>query len=148
MVHIIICKIEPPRTEDCYNIVTALCKRHYLEDNKKVKKAIKDSFSSITAVISPNKMEVVVFCYYILILRGREGGCGLRSIFTFLLFLMEGNVSYRELFSEWKKIVPSQSYRILKSRKYIQLLWARELLSRCDSLKINFKIYLSLQFLR
>ena len=48
------------RTEDCYNIVTALCKRHYLEDNKKMKKAIKDSFSSITAVISPDKMEVFI----------------------------------------------------------------------------------------
>ena len=33
-------------------------------------------------------------------------------IFTFLLFLIEGNGSYQELF-------PSQSYRNLKLRKYI-----------------------------
>ena len=45
----------------------------------------------------------------------------LRSIFTFWLFLLEENVSYQELFSEWKNYVLSQSYRILKSRKYIQL---------------------------
>ena len=30
---------------------------------------------------------------------------------------MEENVSYQEIFSEWKNIVPSQSYYIFKSRK-------------------------------
>ena len=55
---------------------------------------------------------------------------GLRSIFTFLLFLIEENGSYREFFSEWKNIVPSQSYWIFKSQKYIQLHCARELKSR------------------
>ena len=39
-----------------------------------------------------------------------EGAGGPRSIFTFLLFLIEENDSYQELFSEWQNIVPSQSY--------------------------------------
>ena len=49
-----------------------------------------------------------------------RGPGGPRSISTFLLILIEGNGSCQELFSVWKNIVPSQSYRILKSRKYIQ----------------------------
>ena len=31
---------------------------------------------------------------------------------------LEDNVSYQELFSEWKHIVPNRSYCIFKSRKY------------------------------
>ena len=31
-------------------------------------------------------------------------GGGLRSVFTFWLFLMEDNLSYQELFSEWKNV--------------------------------------------
>ena len=61
------------------------------------------------------------------VLRGQEGP---RSIFTFLLFLIEENASYQELFSELKNIVPSQSYRIFKSQKYIQLHCAHELQSQ------------------
>ena len=53
-----------------------------------------------------------------------------RSIFTFLLFLTEGNGIYQEIFSVWKNIIPSQSNHILKSRKYIQLHWACQLKSR------------------
>ena len=56
-----------------------------------------------------------------------RGPGGPRSIFTFLLFLIVENGSYQELFSEWKNIVPSQSYWIFKSRKYIQLHCARKL---------------------
>ena len=62
-----------------------------------------------------------------------------------MLFLIEGKSSCQELFSEWKNIVPTQSYCFLKSRKYIQLHYTRELY--CDSPKINFKIYLLLHFL-
>ena len=52
----------------------------------------------------------------------------IRSIFIFLLFLIkEENVSYQELFLKWKNIVPSQSYRIFKSRKYIQLHYMCEI---------------------
>eukprot|EP00116_Pleurobrachia_bachei_P007428 sb/3467690/ len=46
------------QSDDCYDIIAALCKRFYLEDSKKVKKAIKDSFSGVTAIIGVNKMEV------------------------------------------------------------------------------------------
>ena len=42
------------------------------------------------------------------------------TIFTFLLFLIEENGSYQELFRN-KNNVPSQTYCIFKSRKYIQL---------------------------
>ena len=39
-----------------------------------------------------------------------KGAGGARSIFTFfLLFLIDKNVSYQELFSEWKSIIPYQS---------------------------------------
>ena len=62
-----------------------------------------------------------------LLLRGR--GCP-RSIFTFSLFLIKDNVSYQELFTGWKNIIPSLSYHILKSQKYIQLDCAHELKSR------------------
>ena len=50
-----------------------------------------------------------------------------RSIFTFLLFLIEENVSYQELFTKRKNIVPSQNYWLFKSQKYIQLHCAHEL---------------------
>ena len=39
-----------------------------------------------------------------------KGSRGPRSIFTFLLFLIEENGSYQAFFSELKDIVPSQSY--------------------------------------
>ena len=39
----------------------------------------------------------------------------------FLLFLIEENVSYLEIFTKWKNIVPIQSYRGFESRKYIQI---------------------------
>ena len=44
------------------------------------------------------------------------GERGLKLISTFSLFPIEENVSYQELFSGWKNIVPSQSYRIFKSK--------------------------------
>ena len=40
----------------------------------------------------------------------RPESLNLRSIFTFLLFLIELKRSYRELFSGWKNVVTSQSY--------------------------------------
>ena len=43
-----------------------------------------------------------------------------KSIFTYSVFLIEEDVSYQELFSKWKNIVPNLSYCILKLRKYIQ----------------------------
>ena len=58
---------------------------------------------------------------------GIRGQGGPRSIFTFWLFLIEEHASYQELFSEWKNLVPSQSYRIFKCQKYIQLHYVREL---------------------
>ena len=57
---------------------------------------------------------------------------------------MEENASYQELFLEWKNIVPSQSYRIFKSRKHIQLhLIAHENFNRdssCFSPEIDFLV--------
>ena len=38
--------------------MTALCKRYYLEDNRKVKKAIRESFSALVKVVGAPKMEV------------------------------------------------------------------------------------------
>ena len=40
---------------------------------------------------------------------------GPKSIFHFLFFIIERNASFQELFTEWKNIVPCQSYRIFKS---------------------------------
>ena len=70
------------------------------------------------------------------------GGGGPSSIFTLCLILIEENVSYQELFSDWKNIVPSLSYRGFKSQKYIQLhyQWALTLIAipRTSSLKYIF----------
>ena len=57
-------------------------------------------------------------------LRGQGGS---EVDFHFLIVSDRGACSYQELFSEWKNLVPSQSYRIFKSQKYIQLHYAREL---------------------
>ena len=64
----------------------------------------------------------------------------IRSISTFWLFLMEENVSYQELFLEWKNVVSSQS----RENTYNDIVPAN--LNR-DSPKTNLKIYL-LHFLR
>ena len=45
----------------------------------------------------------------------------------FMLFLIEGNPSFQMLFTESKKIVLSQSYHILKFRKYKYLQYVHEL---------------------
>ena len=70
---------------------------------------------------------------------------GRRSIFSFSLFLIEKNVSYQDLFSDWKNIVPNLSYRILKSRKYIYNYIACANLIR-DFAKINLKSFSSCSF--
>ena len=57
------------------------------------------------------------------------------------MFHVERNVSYEELFSGWKNIVPGQSYHAFKSQKYIQLHCTRANFNR-DCPKITFKIYL------
>ena len=68
---------------------------------------------------------VVYYCQLLsIVLRGP----GVRGRFSlFLLFLIEKNDSYQDFFSVLKNIVPSQSYRILKSRKFIQLHCAHKL---------------------
>ena len=66
--------------------------------------------------------------------------------FTFLvLFLRIKKVDYNGPFSGWKRIVPSQSYRVLKSQKYMNLHYPQKL--NRDFLIINFKLKL-LRFLR
>ena len=44
------------------------------------------------------------------LIRGPGGGGGPRSIFTFLLFLIEENATYQELFTELKNIALSLKY--------------------------------------
>ena len=59
--------------------------------------------------------------------KGAEPG-GSYVDFHFLIFLIEENVSYQERFSEWKNIVPSQSYCTFKSQKSIfYKFWVRPL---------------------
>ena len=59
----------------------------------------------------------IAFSTLLVISYNLSGQGGPRSIFIFLLlFLIDENVSCKEIFSEWKKIVPNQSYR----KKYMQ----------------------------
>ena len=62
--------------------------------------------------------------------RGIKGPPGVWGRFLFFIAFIEENDSNQELFSGRKNIVPSQSYRIFKSQKYIQLHRARKLQSR------------------
>ena len=43
------------------------------------------------------------------------------------VFLIEEHARYQEIFTDIKNIVPSQCYRIFKSREYIRLHCAHEL---------------------
>ena len=74
-----------------------------------------------------------------------QGGRGGSKV-DFHLFIDSdrGECQLPGTFFGMKSIVPNQSYHIFKSQKYIKLHCA---ITLCDSPKINFRIYLLLQFL-
>ena len=78
----------------------------------------------------PNKsLSLSDWCHFSFLLGIKGAGEGSEVDFNFWVVFNIGESSYQKLFSEWKNIVPSQSYRILKSQKYIQLHCTRELQS-------------------
>ena len=70
-------------------------------------------------------IEIAVLYFYTSITAVGPGVGGGRGRFYFLLLLMEQNVSLHDFFFRIKNIIPSRSYRVLKSRKYIQSNIAR-----------------------
>ena len=63
-----------------------------------------------------------------------RGGGGLRSIFTFLLFLIEEDGSYQELFSEWKNYVPSQTYIVISRKSTLKSIFSYSFWDKCFEL--------------
>ena len=74
----------------------------------------------------------------------KGAGGGLRSIFTFWLFLKEGNASYQEIFSERKILFLAKVIAFSNLENTYNYIARTNF--NCDSPKINIKIYLLLQF--